>query len=153
MQLAHRVSFKALRWSIFKVTKEGKYICESQLVKGRPVCCIYKWSPRSWTREYNLRRTNLPGGQSELWTSQISVPTYFSHFSLTAMLKWWKIKLCTNLSELLYLSEGRSSQRNLSLTSGIVPKLNEKHDGVSRQANEQSGMLPTKSLPRAVMFK
>ena len=36
----------------------------------------------------------------------------------------------------------------------MAPKLNEKHDGVSRQANEHSGLLSTKFLPpRAVMFK
>ena len=34
------------------------------------------------------------------------------------------------------------------------PKLNEKHDGVSRQANEHSGLLSTKfPPPRAAMFK
>ncbi|XP_074606298.1 uncharacterized protein LOC141859339 [Acropora palmata] len=59
-----------------------------------------------------------------------------------------------HLNENYCACEGRSSQANLSLTSVMAPKLNEKHDGVSRQANEHSGMLSTKLLPpRAVMFK
>ena len=37
--------------------------------------------------------------------------------------------------------------------SGKAAKLNEKHDGVSKQAKEHSGMSSTVFPPRVVMFK
>ena len=142
-----------------KITQINSFNYESQLEEGRRVCYVQE-QPRSWTRNYKCDKfiISWPSvGEWELHSEDLwfltSVSTCFSQFSLTAMLKWWKIRLRSNLSELLYLSEGRSSQRNLSLASGVVPKLNEKHDGISRQANEHSGMLSTKSPPRAVMFK
>ena len=51
------------------------------------------------------------------------------------------------------MSEGSSSQSSLLLMSGKAAKLNEKHDGVSKQANEHSGMSSTVFPPRVVMFK
>ena len=61
--------------------------------------------------------------------------------------------LGTSLSELLYLSDGSSSHKNLPLRSGNAARLKEKHGGVSKQANAQIVLRSTRSPPMLVMFK
>ena len=73
--------------------------------------------------------------QNEIWKFLSHFATFgservierntFDHLDvwLTGIKKWWNSLLALNLSELLNLSDGRSSQRRLSLTSGKAATL------------------------------
>ena len=59
-----------------------------------------------------------------------------------------------NLSELVYLSDGSSSQRSLLLLLGsAAARLKEKQGSLFTQSNAQTVASRTSSVPTLVMFK
>ena len=77
----------------------------------------------------------------------------FVRFKLTFMLKWWNTTLSRNLSELLYLSLGRSSHKISPSSWKNAAKLTEKHDEWSTQSLPQSLIFFTEAETKGVMFK
>jgi len=77
----------------------------------------------------------------------------FVHFKLTFMLKWWNTMLSRNLSELLYLSLGRSSHKISPSSWKNAAKLMEKQDEWSTQSLPQSLTFFTEAETKGVMFK
>ena len=83
----------------------------------------------------------------------LSFVFYFCCFKLTFMLKWWNTTLSRNLSELLYLSLGRSSHKISPSSWKNAAKLTEKHDEWSTQSLPQSLIFFTEAETKGVMFK
>lgn len=74
-------------------------------------------------------------------------------FKLTFMLRWWNTRLSRNLSELLYLSLGRSSHKISPSSWKNDATLTEKHDKWSTQSLPQSLTFFTEAETKGVMFK